>query len=548
MLTNLHPYTYHKDYNYKVHRNASVMVFRILNIKSSHCLQFTWKLNAQEKCTDKLDAAHSILMRRHTVAFMGFLCSLVMHAQRLNIGIAMVTMVNSTNLFKLEKSRGSSECFTGSSNFTSSGTTGGEFSWNPEMQGYILSAGFFGYILTQIPGGVLARQFGTKPVLLFGVISASFCNLLSPMAARQHPYFLTAVQLLRGMGQGLQPPAMSVLMSKWFPRSERGFLSAFIYCGYPVGAFIAGLSSGALCEMEFMGGWPLVFYTFGAIGVLVGFVITIWFAETPATDPRITKAELNHILKHQENDLTKNRSPTPWAAILTSISTYAFIMALFGQYWMAFYFLSVHPTYLGTILHIPITENGILSAGSNALQAVVGFCACCLSFWLSRRSQTQINSVRKGFNLLSCILFSLGIFGIYLSGCDSLWNTICLFIATASVGFGFAGSLITAVDMSPTFCGPLMGFASTVASLAGFLIPVTVGQLTNDEQNLTQWGKMFLITTAVSAGSGFVFLIFGSADIHPYDPASQKIARKEISTIQENGMHPSKEGISSSRL
>lgn len=38
-----------------------------------------------------------------------------------------------------------------------------------------------------------------------------------------------------------------------------------------------------------------------------------------------------------------------------------------------------------------------------------------------------------------------------------MWNEICLFIATASVGFGFGGSLIAAVDMSPTFCGELRG-------------------------------------------------------------------------------------------
>ncbi|GIZ02144.1 uncharacterized protein CEXT_97971 [Caerostris extrusa] len=117
-----------------------------------------------------------------------------------------------------------------------------------------------------------------------------------------------------------------------------------------------------------------------------------------------------------------------------------------------------------------------------------------------------------------CIIFTIGVIGIYLSGCDTTWNVVCLFIATASVGFGFAGSLITAVDMSPTFCGVLMGFASTVGSFAGYAIPITVGLLTNGGQTLAQWRKMFLITAAVGAGSSVLFLAIGSTDIQPLRP------------------------------
>ncbi|GFY40409.1 uncharacterized protein TNIN_63121 [Trichonephila inaurata madagascariensis] len=67
-----------------------------------------------------------------------------------------------------------------------------------------------------------------------------------------------------------------------------------------------------------------------------------------------------------------------------------------------------------------------------------------------------------------------------------------------------------------------MGFASTLAGFSGFAIPLTVGRLTNAEQTLVQWGKMFLITAAIGAGSGAVFLTLGSTDIQPWDPASAK--------------------------
>ncbi|CAL1287799.1 unnamed protein product [Larinioides sclopetarius] len=177
---------------------------------------------------------------------------------------------------------------------------------------------------------------------------------------------------------------------------------------------------------------------------------------------------------------------------------------------------------MGTILNIPIKENGILSSGPFVTQAFTGFFACWLAFWLTRNKSLKISTLRKGANSLSCFIFTLGTAGIYFSGCDTMWNEICLFIATASVGFGFAGSLITAVDMSPTYCGVLMGFASTLGSFSGFAIPLTAGALTKHEQTLDQWGKMFLTTAGVGAGSGIIFHILGSTDIQPWDQSSSK--------------------------
>lgn len=43
--------------------------------------------------------------------------------------------------------------------------------------------------------------------------------------------------------------------------------------------------------------------------------------------------------------------------------------------------------------------------------------------------------------------------GIYFAKCDILLNDVFLYIATSSNGVIIGGALITAPDMSPTFCG-----------------------------------------------------------------------------------------------
>lgn len=60
------------------------------------------------------------------------------------------------------------------------------------------------------------------------------------------------------------------------------------------------------------------------------------------------------------NDFFFQRPKTPWWKLFTSIPVYALAYALFGQMWALSHFLSVHPSFLGTILHYPIEQVNFL--------------------------------------------------------------------------------------------------------------------------------------------------------------------------------------------
>ncbi|GFS41569.1 sodium-dependent phosphate transport protein 3, partial [Trichonephila inaurata madagascariensis] len=117
-------------------------------------------------------------------------------------------------------------------------------------------------MLTQTPGGRMSETLGGKQVLIFSLAVASLCNLISPIATDWGPYVLLAVQFIKGLAQGLSIPAISNLMSNWFPAPEKGVLSSITLSGFPGGAVVGGLLNGILCNSDFLGGWPLVFYVF----------------------------------------------------------------------------------------------------------------------------------------------------------------------------------------------------------------------------------------------------------------------------------------------
>ena len=60
----------------------------------------------------------------------------------------------------------------------------GEFDWSKEVRGVILSAFFYGYICTQLIGGIISDKWGGKLGMLFGIGVLSLGSILSPVMAR----------------------------------------------------------------------------------------------------------------------------------------------------------------------------------------------------------------------------------------------------------------------------------------------------------------------------------------------------------------------------
>lgn len=80
------------------------------------------------------------------------------------------------------------------------------YDWNSETQGWILGSFFYGYIVTQIPGGYLARKYGSKWLLGLGILCTVAFTLLTPLAANLGAAYLIAVRVLEGVGEVRSPP------------------------------------------------------------------------------------------------------------------------------------------------------------------------------------------------------------------------------------------------------------------------------------------------------------------------------------------------------
>lgn len=74
-----------------------------------------------------------------------------------------------------------------------------EFDWSPQIQGHILGAFYYGYLLTQIPGGYIAARFGGKSLFGLAIMLAAILTLITPVASRKHWLWLFLLRLTEGI-------------------------------------------------------------------------------------------------------------------------------------------------------------------------------------------------------------------------------------------------------------------------------------------------------------------------------------------------------------
>ncbi|KAG7163343.1 inorganic phosphate cotransporter-like 1 [Homarus americanus] len=416
---------------------------------------------------------------RHTLALLGFLGFAVVYAMRVNLSVAIVAMVKPQP----------------HDNTSDHDGDGGDFDWNGDTQGLVLGSFFYGYAVTNLMGGRAAEYVGPKLVYGMGVLLTSLFTILSPICAEfSAPLFIT-LRIFEGFTEGVTFPAMSFMLASWVPPNERAKLSSLVYAGAQFGTVVTLTASGWMCDSDFLGGWPSVFYVFGGLGVIWSIA---WFClayNHPQLHPRISEEEKHYILHYCGNKRTKP-VVLPWKAILTSMPVWAAVMGHLGSNWGFYTLLTELPTYLSNIQHFDMKSNGIRSGLPYLCNWLFSIIYSNLMDWLLVTKRLSILAVRKISNIIAMVV-------------------LCL--AVGMNGAIFSGYMCSHQDLSPNLAGTLMGITNTVATLPGFISPSVTGALTDGNQTLSAWRTVFIIASVIYFICNTFYLVFISADVQPWN-------------------------------
>ncbi|KAM6956689.1 sialin [Aplochiton taeniatus] len=459
---------------------------------------------------DKLERAPACGSARYSLAFLSCYGFFVAYALRVNLSVAMVDMLNNTDA---SGNHTSSVC-PAHSNPTRPrhNHTASVYDWDSETQGWILGSFFYGYILTQVPGGYLARRYGAKWLLGLGILCTVFFTLLTPVAADLGAGYLIAVRVLEGIGEGVTFPAMHAMWASWAPPMERSRLLTICYTGAQLGTVIALPLSGEIC---FYLDWTYVFYVFGAVG-LVWFVLwACLVSNTPDTHPRISEQERHYITSSLKNEASPTVGHIPWGSILTSMPLWAIVVAHFSYNWTFYTLLTLLPTYMSNILGFSIQQNGALSALPYIGCAVLAVLGGQLADYLRESCLYPTVAVRKAFTIVGMLGPAVFLVAAGYTGCDYILAIAFLSVSSSLGGLSASGFNINHLDIAPSYAGILLGITNSFATIPGMVGPVIARALTKNN-TIEEWQTVFYISAGLNLFGATFYTVFGRGTVQPW--------------------------------
>ncbi|GAB0100081.1 hypothetical protein DMENIID0001_160640 [Sergentomyia squamirostris] len=386
-----------------------------------------------------------------------------------------------------------------------------EFDWDSKELGIILSSFYYGYIATQIIGGILATRFGGHLVFGIGVGATAALTLLLPIAAKTHLALLYTVRILQGVVGGVTYPAIIEIWSQWAPVQERSFMGNVAYTGNYIGIISGMLLTGIISVAL---NWESAFYIFGSVGVLWYICWIFVVKASPSTDPYITNAEKAYILSSIGERTERRKIKHPYKDIFTSAAVWAIVVANFTAMWGSSSLLNLLPLYLTDTFNFELNTTGILSAVPYF--AIIGllFVSGYLADWLQVKNYLTTGQVRRYFNsaafIIQMIFMMLTAFAH-----DPAPSMIYITIAVGSNSLSWSGYVVNPLDIAPSHASIIMGLSNSFGTLAGMLSPILMGFIVTDGSR-EQWQIMFFISAGVYLFGCIFCMIFVRGRLQPW--------------------------------
>lgn len=146
--------------------------------------------------------------------------------------------------------------------------------------------------------------------------------------------------------------------------------------------------------------------------------------------------------------------------------------------------LTQAPTYFSIIHGLNISAAGVFSGIPHLLK--LGFCIVFSRFVdkLLRKKRFSRTNIRKCCVLIMTVGEGICIFGLAYSGSHKVMAILWYTLACILHGAGPSGGLSTLIDLSPNYAGVLLGILSTVTASTGYITPLIVGVLTNNNVSI----------------------------------------------------------------
>lgn len=366
-----------------------------------------------------------------------------------------------------------------------------EFSLNKEQQGYIVAAFAWVYGMGAPFAGYVVDRVKRKTAILAGLHAWSIICMATALSTKfPHLVFFRAAE---GLGETFYFPASMSLVSDYHGRKTRsramGLHQTSVYAGTIGGGFFAGLIGQYW-------GWRHSFVIFGALGVILGFILQklVVEPERGAADYEDTGIKTKAVAKGMSVAETAQ-------LIFTTPTTLFLLFAFLCANFVAAVMLSWMPSFLHSKFGLSLTGAGFTAV---FYLQVASMCAAPLGGWLA-------DNLRGRFFGGRMFVQAVGVFCgapfVYLCGTTTDLKILVVVLAC----WGFCKGLYDAnifasiYDVIPANArGTAAGLMNCIGWLAGAgTAPIIIGRIA-DRHDL---GYAIAITSVVYVVAGIILML-----------------------------------------
>ncbi len=345
-----------------------------------------------------------------------------------------------------------------------------ELGIDPVGWGWVTAMFTLSYCMFEIPTGALGDRLGPRRVLTRVVLWWSAFTSLT--GAVSHYSLLLLTRFCFGAGEAGAFPNASIVVSRWFPPTQRASISGVLLMASQIGGAIAPL---LVVPIQMRYGWRASFYVFGAVGLLWAAVWYWWFRDSPEEMPRVSPAERSELAGLPATPV----HGFPWRIALRSQS----VLAMLGTAFCYVYVYSFFQTWFHTFL---VKGRGfreatlLLSALPYAVAACANLAGGAASDALVRRLGVKRGRRSLGIvGLGSACLFTVAV----MFTRHQLLTVVLLSLVYGAITFQQSGVFGTCLDIGGKHAGSVVGLMNTSAQVGGLLSSVAYGYIVQGSQS-----------------------------------------------------------------
>lgn len=375
-------------------------------------------------------------------------------------------------------------------------------------QSSLLSGLFFlGYFAFQLPAAAIASKKSVKR-LVFGALLC-WGTLAALTGILRHFWMLALDRLLLGVAESCIFPAMLLLLTRWFSRSERSQANTFLILGNPITVIWMSAITGFLVQAV---GWQRMFIVEGLPSLVWAFVWLAAVSDKPSDAAWMTREAAEQL----ESRLAAEQRFVPRISEFREAVARPDVLLLGLQYFL--WSVGVY----GFVLWLPtiLRSGGSLSMANTGLYSACPYVAAvAFMIVISRLSDKTLEHQRFVWTLLLASAFAL--FGSFIFAQKSFLIAFLCLILGGGLMYAPYGPFFALVPerVPQNVVAEVLAFINSCGALGGFFGSYFVGWLQSATGNAR--AGYLLMSLCLAAAAGVTTLV-------PTNPGSQTMIAGEL--------------------